>query len=164
MTLGSSYKLDDNGRELRYGGWNLSLVSAPTAFLGGTANARGDEAGTSDPLTLFTVTGVVAVTIFGVCTVDLVSAGAGTLSVGTTINTAGLIALTTATAIDADEIWIDATPDSSAELTSSIPEKVITTNIIESVATADITAGNIYYVCSWFPLTPTSKLTSNYPV
>src|SRR5690606_19124495 len=98
--------------------------------------------------------------LFGVCTVDLVSAGGGTLSVGTAISAAGLIAQTTATNIDAGEIWHDNSPDASVELSSVASEKIITQNIIETVGTADITAGNIYYICSWYPLSPDGNVAS----
>lgn len=132
---------------------------APTAFAGGTTNARGDNDGTSDPYTLYTVTGVVAVKLFGVCTVNLAGASA-TLEVGTALSTAGLIAQTTATDIDANEIWHDATPDASVELLTVATTKIITQNIIETVGTADVTAGNIYYVCLWRPLTPGASVVS----
>ncbi|MDI6808168.1 MAG: hypothetical protein QME66_04185 [Candidatus Eisenbacteria bacterium] len=131
---------------------SFSVAKAtPAVFNGGTANARGDDGGTSDPLTLFTVTGEVLVRIFGVCTTDLVSAGAGTLSVGIANNTAILIALTTATDIDAGEIWFDATP-SVGDTLANLPGSFIIVNgadIIETVGTADITAGQIYYICLW---------------
>ncbi len=128
------------------------LTVRPAAFTGGTAGTRGDDGGASDPLTLLTVTGVVAMKLFGVCSVDLASAGGGTLSVGTALSTAGLIALTTATAIDAGEIWHDATPDASIELSSVAAEKIVTQDVKEYIATADITAGQVYYVCMWRPL------------
>ena len=128
-------------------------IASPSAFLGGTTNARGDEAGTSDPLTLFTITGVVAVKLFGVCTVDLTGAS-GTVAVGTVKNPTGLITTTTGTDIDIGEIWHDATPDASVELSSVATEKIVTKDIIETIATADITAGNIYYVCLWRALSP----------
>ena len=130
----------------------------PSAFAGGTTNARGDNDGTSDPFTLYTVTGVVAAKLFGVCTVNL--AGTGTVEVGTAISTAGLIAQTTGTDIDANEIWHDATPDASIELLTVATTKIVTQNIIETIGTADITSGNIYYVCLWRPLTPGSTVVS----
>ena len=52
---------------------------------------------------LFTVTGTVALRIFAVCSTDLAGAGA-TIEVGVAGSTAGLIAQTTATDIDEDEI------------------------------------------------------------
>jgi len=132
---------------------------APTAFAGGTSNARGNDGGTNDPFTLFTVTGVVEMKLFGVCTVNL-AGNTATLEVGTAISTAGLIAQTTATDIDANEIWHDSTPDASIELFTIASTKIVTQNVIETVGTASITAGNIYYVCLWAPLTPGSTVVS----
>ena len=51
---------------------------------------------------LFTITGTVALQIFGVCSVNI--AGSGTIEVGIAGVTAGLIAQTTGTDIDADKI------------------------------------------------------------
>lgn len=133
-----------------------TAIAAPSAFAGGTTNARGDDGGTNDPLTLFTVSGVVAMKLFGVCTVNL--AGTGTVSVGTAVSPAGLIAATTATDIDANEIWHDTTPDASVELSTVAAEKIVTQNVIETIGTADVTAGNIYYVCQWRPLTPNASV------
>jgi hypothetical protein len=132
-------------------------TSVPTAFDGGTTNARGDNGGTGDPRTLFTVSGLVAVKIVGLCTVNLAGAAA-TLEVGTALSTAGLIAQTTATDIDANEIWHDATPDASVEASSVMAEKLVFQNIIETVGTADITAGNVYYVCLWRPISPNATV------
>jgi len=130
------------------------VTSAPSAFAGGTANSRGDDGGTSDPFTLFNVTGEVLVRIFGVCTTDL--AGAATLEVGVTGNTALLIPQSTATDIDANDIWFDATPaEVGGVALSSITGPFVIVNgldIIETVGTADITSGNIRYVCLWRPL------------
>lgn len=140
-------------------------VATPTAFAGGTTNARGDDGGTSDPLTLFQVTGDVLVGIYGVCTVDLASAGGGTVSVGVTGNTAVLIPLTTGTDIDQNEVWVDTTPSVGSIPIDEITFYVIANglDIIETIGTADVTAGNIYYVCLWRPLTPGSKVVSSYP-
>lgn len=146
--------LDDNATAMVNPNWMIPVKCAPPAFTGGTAHSRGDSAGTGNPLTLFNVTGTVAMKLFGICTVDLASAGGGTLEVGTALSTAGLIAQTTATAIDANEIWHDATPDASIELSSVATEKIVSQNVIETTATADITSGNIYYICSYYPLSP----------
>lgn len=135
-------------------------VSKPSAFAGGTTNARGDKDGTNASKTIFTVTGDVLVRIFGVCTVDLVGNSA-TLEVGVSGNTAALIAQETATDIDAGGIYLSATQVAGAVALSTLPGPFIVTNgldILEKTTTADITAGQIYYVCLWRPLTPGSTV------
>ena len=133
----------------------------PGAFIGGTANARGDHDGTSDPTTLFTVTGDVIVRMFGVCTTTIV--GAGTIEVGVAGNTAALISqIADATDLAAGEVWNDATPtEVKVAALTGIPASAIITNgsdIIETIGTANLTAGVIYYVCMWRALTPGSKV------
>lgn len=137
------------------------VKSAPSAFAGGTAGSRGNDGGANDPFTLFTVTGDVLVRLFGVCTVDLAGATA-TLEVGVTGNTAVLIAQTLATDIDANEIWNDATP-AIVDTLANIPGPFVipnSLNIIETVGTTNITAGNIYYVCLWRPLSRNGSVVS----
>lgn len=101
--------------------------------------------------TLFTVTGVVAVKVFGRCTESLAGATA-TVEVGTALTTAGLIAQTTGTNIDINEIWHDATPDASVEAITVLTEKIVAQNIIQTVATAAVTDGTIVYYCLWSPI------------
>lgn len=135
--------------------FNVAVVTPP-AFTGGTPNTRGDDGGTSDPYTLFNVTGEVLVRIFGVCTVDLVGATA-TISVGVPGNTASLIALETATEIDVGGIYVSATQVLGAVALATVPGPFVIVNgldIIETIGTADITAGNIKYICLWRPLSP----------
>lgn len=135
---------------------------APTAFAGGTTDARGDDGGANDPFTLFTVTGDVLVRIFGVCTVDLAGATA-TLEVGVTGNTAALIAQTTATDIDVGDIWNDNAPALGTDVLANLTGPHIIVNgldIIETVGTANITSGNVYYVCLWRPLSRDGKVVS----
>lgn len=134
--------------------------ASPSAFAGGTTDARGDDGGANDPLTLFTVTGDVLVRMIGVCTTDLASAGGGTLSVGVTGNTALLLALTTATAIDENELWNDASPAIGDTLANVTGPFVLTngSDIIETVGTADITSGQIYYICLWRKLSQDGKV------
>ena len=154
---------DDNARPFENIDSFAVVVSTPPAFTGATANTRGDFAGTLNPDTMFTVTGDVLVRIYGVCTTLLASAGAGTVSLGVTGNTAALIALTTATDIDANEIWNDTTPVVGVELLSNVlgPYAVVNgLDIIETVGTADIETGNIYYVCLWRPLSRDGSVVS----
>ncbi len=147
---------DRNANAVTSPDWSLQAVKNVT-FAGGTTNGIGDDGGTQDPLTLFTVTGRVLMRVIGFCTVDLAGASA-TLEVGTALTTAGLIAQTTATNIDANEIWHDATPDASVELSTVATQKIVSQDVIMTTATADITAGAIQFVCYWFPLTPDSKV------
>lgn len=100
--------------------------------------------------TLFTVTGVVAVRIFGVVSgVDLT--GSGTLEVGIVGNTAALIAQTTGTALDVGEIWIDNAP-ATVEALPAIQILAAGTDIIQTIGTDTITAGTITYYCLWVPI------------
>lgn len=119
-------------------------------FAGGTTNDPGDFDGTGNPATLFTVTGTVFAKFFAVVEADLAGATA-TLIVGTAKNTNGLLAQTTATDLDLDEIWHDATPDASIEATTVAAEKIVNQDIKQTIATANITAGTIRYICLWRP-------------
>lgn len=150
--------LDSQGRPFSALDTYDVVKCAPSAFSGGTTNARGDDGGTNDPFTLFKVTGDVAVRVFGVCTVNLVSAGGGTLQVGITGNTALLLPLSTSTDFVANDFWVDNSPaEVGGGLLSAVPAATVLVNgldIIETVGTSDITAGNIYYICLWRPLSP----------
>ena len=98
------------------------------------------------------VTGVVAMQLIGVCTVDFVSGGGGTLEVGTALSTAGLIAQATATDLDVGDIWHDATPDASIELVTVATAKIVTQDVNYVVGTADISAGAITWYILWSPI------------
>lgn len=116
--------------------------------------------------TLFTVTGVVAVKIFGVVTSTITSGGAPTIEVGTTINTAGIIAqVVDGTGLAVNEIWHDATPDSTVEAVSgmtSFAEKVVTQDVKVKIGAAAATGGSIRFICLWRPLSNgASVVTSN---
>lgn len=156
--------LKDNNHQTHFTLDSFNTVKCtPTAFAGGTANAHGDSAGTGNPLTLFTVTGDVLVRIFGVCTTSLESAGGGTLEVGVTGNTAALITQTTGTDIDANKIWNDASPAVGTDTLANVTGPHVIVNgmdIIETVGTADITAGAIYYICLWRPLSHNGNVIS----
>lgn len=129
--------------------WRVATKTA--TFAGGTLNARGDQDGTGNPATLFTVTGTVMAVVFGHCTTNLDGASA-TLEVGVTNNTAAIIAQTTATDIDAGEVWRDTGPAVGVETLNDPLVIVGGADIIETVGTANITAGVITYYCIWYPL------------
>jgi len=144
------------------------LKCDPGAFAGGTSNARGDKDGTKAVMPIFKVTGTVLLRIFGVCKLTLV--GAGTIEVGLAGNTAGLIAqIADATTLATGEIWNDATAAGAPiGLLSDVLGPYIVTDagaatpatIDEKVATADITAGGLFYICLWRPLTPNGNVES----
>lgn len=83
------------------------------------------------------------------CTTDLVGTSA-TVELGTTGNTAALIAQTTATTIDAAEVWADATP--ALGVGAPITSKVLTRSIILTVGTADVTSGELWIDIFYYPL------------
>lgn len=99
---------------------------------------------------LFNVTGQVAVRLFAVGEVTVT--GSGTIEVGTAITTAGLCTQTSGSNIVANEIWHDATPDASVELSTVVAEKIVNQNIILTVASATLTAGRIKFVAIWKPI------------
>lgn len=137
------------------------LRAIPGAFDGGTANARGDHDGTQDPTTIFTVTGEVLVRVFAFCKTTIV--GAGTIELGVTGNTAGLLAqVADASTIAANDVWIDSSvAEVGLAALANIPAATVIVNgldIIETIGTANLTAGELIYVCLWKPLTPGSKV------
>jgi len=146
------FPTDSQGNPLANTDWGFKAEKDMT-FAGGTTNDPGDYDGTGNPATLFTVTGTVLVRLLAVCETSLAGASA-TLEVGITGNTAGLIAQTTGTDIDVGEIWHDATPDAKVELSSVLSENILAngSDIIQTVATANLTAGKIKYVAIWYPL------------
>jgi hypothetical protein len=129
------------------------MQSKSITFAGGTTNDVGDYDGTGNPATLFTVTGDVVLRVIAICKTNLAGANA-TLEVGFTGNTAALIAQSTATDIDQDEIWHDGTPDAKVELETVGAARIVSAgqDVIQTVGTANITAGAITYYCFWRPL------------
>lgn len=103
--------------------------------------------GATGATTLFTVTGVVAMRLFGICSVDLT--GSGTIEAGIAGNTASLLAQTTGTAIDAGEIWIDNAP-ATVELLPAL--SIVKNDVIQTIGTNTLTAGTLKYYCQWVPI------------
>lgn len=141
---------------------NFKIVRAePSAFAGATTNARGDHDGaTTGVTTLFTVTGDVLVRIWGVCTTALTGTSA-TVSVGVTGNTAALIATETATDIDENGIYLSETQVIGAVTLATVTGPYVIANgldIIETVAVAPVTAGQIYYIALWRALSHDGKV------
>ena len=124
---------------------DLGLVASKAiTYVTGTTGAIGVT-------TLFTVTGPVVVRVFGICGITIV--GAATLEVGISGDTARILAqIADATVLAADEIYLDATPTLKVE---AIPSQVIISNgqdIIQTIGSAPMSAGQITYYCAWTPL------------
>lgn len=100
--------------------------------------------------TLFTVTGDVLVSVFGICNTDLTSGGVATLEAGVTGNTAILLAQITATNLDDGDVYVDATNRIGA---AGVPAStIVDSDIIATVGTATITAGQVDFYCMYRPL------------
>ena len=125
-------------------GNDAMLASKAVTYVAGTT-------GTVDAHTLFTVTGDVLIRIFATCSVNLDSDGVATIEVGIAGNTAALLAQTTATGIDAGEVWIDNAPATIEALPAT---QIVTngTDIIATIGTAAIKAGALTFYCLWRPL------------
>jgi len=138
------------------------VKSAPSAFAGATTDARGAYGETNASWKIFDVTGDVDIILLPVCTTLL--AGSGKLEVGVVGNLAGIVAETTATDIDANDIWTAAAPaDVGVIAFGSLVGPFAVVNgldIYETTTTADITSGQIYYVCMWRPLSVGSSVVS----
>ena len=133
--------------------WRLARV-ADSAFDGATSNAHGNDAGTDDPHTVFTVLGDVLINaIWGICNTSL-TGGTATISVGVTGNTAGLLALETATEILDGNVYVSATQAVGVAAVASSGAPVALNDgfdILEYTATANVTAGQIDYYAMWAP-------------
>ena len=149
-TYDAVIELDGQGRPL-YSPLPF-MAEKNMVFDGATVNDPGDyTGGTGNPATLFTVTGDVLLYIMALCKTSLV--GAATLEVGLTGNTAILLAqIPDTTAFDENMNWLDTTPaigEGQAPIFHPIAGGL---DIIQTVGTANITAGEIDYYCFWRPL------------
>lgn len=96
-----------------------------------------------------TVTGSVLIT-HGAVRCKTLLTGSGVLELGCTGNTAALIAQTTATDIDANEFWQDATPE--PRVSPAIVDQAVCGDIILTTSSATVTAGVLEFVFYWLPL------------
>lgn len=128
-----------------------------SAFTGAVSNAHGDKDGTLAAYPLFTCYGDLLLHVFGICNVLPVGAS-GTLEVGIAGNTPCLIAQETASEIAAGNVFVSATQAVGAARLVGQPFVMAgkadgsARTIIETVATTDLSAGQIDYYCMWIPL------------
>jgi hypothetical protein len=114
-----------------------------------------DDTGAQAAYTIFTVTGDVYVQVFGLCQVTLTSAGAPTIELGIAGNTAALIAQTAGLDLDQYETWQDAVPEANPGAVPIDARGFVVANgadIILTIATADLTAGDVDFYAFWRPL------------
>lgn len=137
ITQVGAYARDDNDSAITTLGLQQSKTITFSALTTGATGAT----------TLFTVTGTVAVKIFGFCTTDLT--GSGTIEVGVSGSTAAFCDQQSATAIDNHEVWQGAVIAIAGSLADW---KVINQDVIQTIATNTVTAGVITYYCEYVPL------------
>ena len=104
---------------------------------------------------VFTVTGLVRVKMWIECTENV--AGAGSIQFGLEGTTAGFIASTVGTDLDANELWYDATPTTVYEIADLVVMDYIVNNldIGYEITGAVLTDGTLAFHCVWEPMNST---------
>lgn len=155
-TISSTFYRDGNRVPIT----NAGIITKRTiTFAGGTTDAWGDDGGAKDGGVVFTVTGLVACRVIGVCKTSL-TGDTSTIELGITGATAIFQAQDTSTGIDAGHIVLNNATSATYFIVGeeqaaadNLPEYVLNGNdIILTVTTANITAGVIDYYCIWTPL------------
>ena len=139
--------------------WSPLRCEKLITFDGGTSDAWGDKDGDLKAGAVFTVTGTVRLRVIGIVETTLV--GAGKVELGVTGGTAKLLAqVADASGMAIGEIWHDATVDSLVENASVASEKIVSNglDIILTQSVADITAGAVRFLVSWYPLSKGAKV------
>lgn len=115
--------------------------------------------------TLFTAVGPVALKrLIPICKTSLVSAGGGTLQLGSAAFPAAIINTTTAADLATNEPWLTTTatatifPIHSAASIFAGTQLLLNTTLILSVGTAAVTSGVLSFDCWWKPLAPGARL------
>lgn len=106
--------------------------------------------------TLFSVTGTVAINVYGFCTENL--AGSGTLAVGVSGSTSCLCDQQNATAIDNHEVWHDSVLAVGGQVAGHW--HIINQDIIQTIASDTVSAGSLTYYCNWVPLSSDGNVIS----
>ena len=123
---------------------------APLAWTFAAANT-----GSIAQHTLFTVTGDVILSLFGIVNTTLTSGGASTISAGGVGNVAALLGVTTATNLADGDVWVDTT-DTRVGFGPLVAAHEFVCNdgldVTIDILTATITAGQIDFYCLYRPL------------
>jgi len=120
------------------------------------------------PYTVLTISGRVFLkSIFGFVTTTLVSAGGGSVALGTTAVTNAFIGATTATNLTTGLWWDTAAGSATGSTvaynatggnTAAVMNKLLAVNVIINIATADVTGGVLEIYAIYLPLTDGAKL------
>ena len=126
-----------------------------------------DDTGAQAAYTIFTVTGDVLMSLFGLCQVTCGSGGVAKIEAGIAGNTAALIAQATATELIQYEIWEDATPTVAnpglIDLFGGARQFVVAAgaDVILTVSAADLTAGDVDFHAFYMPLSLDGAVVAN---
>lgn len=134
------------------GTYGLAAVRSVTKSITFTGAAN---LGAVGAVPLYTVTGeVLVVALIPRCETNLGEAAAtATLALGVTGSTSLFIGATNAVDIDADEFWVDTSPDAAGvALPAALKDIAITADIIGTVAAQAVNAGVLEFVLYWLPL------------
>src|SRR3990167_904852 len=139
---------------------NRQVITSNEAFkLESTWTFAAATTGAVGNHTLFTVTGNVLLSVFGVVDTTLDSAGAPTIEVGVTGNTAVLIAQGTAKNYADGDIYVDAT---DTRVGCGAPPAMQVLNdgldVLLKITGATLTAGAVDFYCLWRPLNSSGNI------
>ena len=143
---------------------NSQVISSNEAFkLESTWTFVNTTTGAQGSHTLFTVTGNVMASVFGICDTNMAGSGAD-FEVGVTGNTAGLIAqIADVEDLDDGDIYIDGTPEVGC---AAVPAMQIINDgfdILLKITNATITGGVVDFYCLWRPLSSDGNVTVTTP-
>ena len=116
----------------------------------------GTGTGAIGTVAIATVTGRVQIMTGSAYCSTLLAGATATVELGVATATAGLIAQTTATDIDAAEYWQDTTPET--KISPLITNVAVTGNIILTVGTAGVDSGVLEFVFYWLPESASGNL------
>lgn len=155
--VGSTFYETDSGATHVYDGsaWQQKLSIGGYRAIKTLVFTGAAGLGAVGAVPLFTVTGEVLISVIvPFCTVNLGEAAPGaTLALGVVGATTLLIAATIVLDIDANEFWVDTTPDANGvAVPAALKDIVITDNIIGTAAVADVNAGAIRFTVYWVPV------------
>lgn len=110
---------------------------------------------------VFTVTGLVRMRMWIECTSNLASGGdTATLTFGVEGTPAGFIAATNEDALDANDLWYDASPTVVYDITGNVIMDYVINglDVGYDITDEDLTAGVLVFHCVWEPLNATGNV------